>query len=157
MIIDPLATNIVFKKGCCRVNSNNSKRLIRNIETLLHDNSYVTKESFVYLLAMNFPEDREKVISNKESLLGNNDKSLQIDMVKTTYETPEFDAKKLYYYLELLAFASAQFESSIGQNALETLLSIDFYEYKVITQLFLATKHHKWQFTLLQEQRFEIT
>ena len=48
----------------------------------------------------------------------------------------------------MLHYASAQYESSIRQNALEILLSIDFMNKKVITQLFLATNHHKWQFTL---------
>ena len=51
-------------------------------------------------------------------------------------------------YNQLLDFASENYESSIRQNALEALLSIDFMNKKVITQLFLATNHHKWQFTL---------
>ena len=117
-------------------------------ETLLHDNSYVTNEIALVYLCMNFPEDREKYLFQTRRLLGNNDKSLRITWLKLAYETPEFDAQKLDYYLELLHYASAQYESSIRQNALETLLSIDFMNTKVITQLFLATKHHKWQFTL---------
>lgn len=117
-------------------------------ETLLDDNSYVTNEIALVYLCMNFPEDREKYLFQTRRLLGNNDKSLRITWLKLAYETPEFDAQKLDYYLELLHYASAQYESSIRQNALETLLSIDFMNTKVITQLFLATKHHKWQFTL---------
>ncbi|UGS22187.1 M1 family metallopeptidase [Flavobacterium cyclinae] len=117
-------------------------------ETLLDDNSYVTNEIALVYLCMNFPADREKYLFQTRRLLGNNDKSLRITWLKLAYETPEFDAQKLDYYLELLHYASAQYESSIRQNALETLLSIDFMNTKVITQLFLATKHHKWQFTL---------
>lgn len=117
-------------------------------ETLLDDNSYVTNEIALVYLCMNFPEDREKYLFQTRRLLGNNDKSLRITWLKLAYETPEFDAQKLDYYLELLHYASAQYESSIRQNALETLLSIDFMNTKVITQLFLATHHHKWQFTL---------
>jgi aminopeptidase N len=117
-------------------------------ESLLNDNSYVTKEIALVNLCTNFPEEREKYLFQMRRLIGNNDKSLRITWLKLAYETPEFESQRLDFYLELLHYASAQYESSIRQNALETLLSIDFLNKKVITQLFLATKHHKWQFTL---------
>jgi len=117
-------------------------------ESLLNDNSYVTKEIALVNLCTNFPEEREKYLFQMRRLIGNNDKSLRITWLKLAYETPEFESQRLDFYLELLHYASAQYESSIRQNALETLFSIDFLNKKVITQLFLATKHHKWQFTL---------
>ncbi|MQP52838.1 MULTISPECIES: M1 family metallopeptidase [unclassified Flavobacterium] len=117
-------------------------------ESLLNDNSYVTKEIALVNLCTNFPEEREKYLFQMRRLIGNNDKSLRITWLKLAYETPEFENQRLDFYLELLHYASAQYESSIRQNALETLLSIDFMNKKVITQLFLATQHHKWQFTL---------
>jgi aminopeptidase N len=117
-------------------------------ESLLNDNSYVTKEIALVNLCTNFPEEREKYLFQTKRLIGNNDKSLRITWLKLAYETPAFETQRLDFYLELLHYASAQYESSIRQNALETLLSIDFMNKKVITQLFLATKHHKWQFTL---------
>ncbi|WP_445717446.1 M1 family metallopeptidase [Flavobacterium sp.] len=117
-------------------------------ESLLNDNSYVTKEIALVNLCTNFPEEREKYLFQMRRLIGNNDKSLRITWLKLAYETPKFENQRLDFYLELLHYASAQYESSIRQNALETLLSIDFMNKKVITQLFLASKHHKWQFTL---------
>ena len=117
-------------------------------ETLLNDNSYQTKEIALVNLCTNFPEDREKYLFQTRYLKGNNDKSFRITWLKLAYETPEFETQRIDFYLELLHYASAQYESSIRQNALEILLSIDFMNKKVITQLFLATNHHKWQFTL---------
>lgn len=117
-------------------------------ETLLEDSSYQTKEIALVNLCENFPEDREKYLFQTRRLIGNNDKSFRITWLKLAYETPVFETQRLDFYLELLHYASAQYESSIRQNALEMLLSIDFMNKKVITQLFLATNHHKWQFTL---------
>ena len=117
-------------------------------ETLLNDNSYQTKEIALVNLCTNFPEDREKYLFQTRYLKGNNDKSFRITWLKLAYETPELETQRIDFYLELLHYASAQYESSIRQNALEILLSIDFMNKKVITQLFLATNHHKWQFTL---------
>lgn len=117
-------------------------------ETLLEDNSYQTKEIALVNLCKNFPEDREKYLFQTRRLIGNNDKSFRITWLKLAYETPELETQRLDFYLELLHYASSQYESSIRQNALEILLSIDFMNKKLITQLFLATNHHKWQFTL---------
>lgn len=117
-------------------------------ETLLNDNSYQTKEIALVNLCINFPEDREKYLFQIRRLIGNNDKSLRITWLRLAYDTPAFETQRLDFYLELLHYASAHYESSIRQNALEALLSIDFMNEKVITQLFLATNHHKWQFTL---------
>ena len=117
-------------------------------ETLLDDSSYQTKEIALINLCTNFPEDREKYLFQTRYLKGNNDKSLRITWLKLAYETPALETQRLDFYLELLHYASSQYESSVRQNALELLLSIDFMNEKVITQLFLATNHHKWQFTL---------
>lgn len=117
-------------------------------ETLLEDSSYQTKEIALVNLCTNFPEDREKYLFQTRYLKGNNDKSLRITWLKLAYETPALETQRLDFYLELLHYASSQYESSVRQNALELLLSIDFMNEKVITQLFLATNHHKWQFTL---------
>ncbi|WP_445715736.1 M1 family metallopeptidase [Flavobacterium sp.] len=117
-------------------------------ETLLEDYSYQTKEIGLINLWKNFPEDREKYLFKTRRLIGNNDKNIRIAWLYLAYFTPEFENQRLDFYLELLHYASSQYESSVRQNALETLLSIDFMNKKVITQLFLATKHHKWQFTL---------
>lgn len=117
-------------------------------ETLLDDSSYQTKEIALVNLCTNFPEDREKYLFQTRYLKGNNDKSLRITWLKLAYETPALETQRLDFYLELLHYASSQYESSVRQNALELLLSIDFMNEKVITQLFLATNHHKWQFTL---------
>jgi aminopeptidase N len=144
-----LATNdVVVRRAVAESTAVIPEAFKLQYESLLNDNSYVTKEIALVNLCTNFPEEREKYLFQTRRLIGNNDKSLRITWLKLAYETPAFENQSLDFYLELLHYASAQYESSIRQNALETLLSIDFMNKKVITQLFLATKHHKWQFTL---------
>ena len=144
-----LATNdILVRRAVVESTPVISEAFKSQYETLLNDNSYQTKEIALVNLCTNFPEDREKYLFQTRYLKGNNDKSFRITWLKLAYETPELETQRIDFYLELLHYASAQYESSIRQNALEILLSIDFMNKKVITQLFLATNHHKWQFTL---------
>src|SRR5574343_158007 len=86
-------------------------------ETLLDDSSYQTKEIALVNLCTNFPEDREKYLFQTRYLKGNNDKSLRITWLKLAYETPELETQRLDFYLELLHYASSQYESSVRQNA----------------------------------------
>lgn len=116
-------------------------------ETFLDDASYKTKEIALINLCKNFPEDKENYLFQIRRLKGNNDKSLRMTWLKLAYDAPEFETQRIDFYLELLHYTSVEYESSIRQNALEALLSIDFMSQKVIRQLFLATTHHKWQFT----------
>lgn len=116
-------------------------------ETFLEDDSYQTKEIALLNLCKNFPEEKEEYLFLTRRLKGNNDKSLEITWHKLAYNTPEYEAQRWDYYLMLLHYASSQYESSVRQNALEALLTLDVKSDRFIEQLFLATQHHKWQFT----------
>lgn len=117
-------------------------------ETLLNDNSYQTKEIALINLCESFPEEVEKYLKQTKGIEGNNDKSLKLTWLKLKIlkgQNSRFDQENSID--ELLKYASVDFESSIRQNALETLLAVNYENPKVIEALFLATNHHKWQFT----------
>jgi aminopeptidase N len=117
-------------------------------ETLLNDNSYQTKEIALINLCESFPEEVEKYLKQTKGIEGNNDKSLKLTWLKLKIlkgQNSRFDQEVSID--ELLKYASVDFESSIRQNALETLLEVNYENPKVIEALFLATNHHKWQFT----------
>lgn len=117
-------------------------------ETLLNDNSYQTKEIALVNLCESFPEEVEKYLEQTKGIEGNNDKSLKLTWLKLKIlkgQNSRFDQENIID--ELLQYASVDFESSIRQNALETLLGVNYENPKVIEALFLATNHHKWQFT----------
>ena len=117
-------------------------------ETLLNDNSYQMKEIALINLCESFPEEVEKYLKQTKGIEGNNDKSLKLTWLKLKIlkgQNSRFDQENSID--ELLKYASVDFESSIRQNALETLLVVNYENPKVIEALFLATNHHKWQFT----------
>ncbi|WP_396161611.1 M1 family metallopeptidase [Flavobacterium sp.] len=117
-------------------------------ETLLNDNSYQTKEIALINLCESFPEEVEKYLKQTKGIEGNNDKSLKLTWLKLKIlkgQNSRFDQENSID--ELLKYASVDFESSIRQNALDTLLEVNYENPKVIEALFLATNHHKWQFT----------
>jgi aminopeptidase N len=117
-------------------------------ETLLNDDSYQTKEIALINLCESFPDEVEKYLKQTKGIEGNNDKSLKLTWLKLKIlkgQNSRFDQEVSID--ELLKYASVDFESSIRQNALETLLEVNYENPKVIEALFLATNHHKWQFT----------
>jgi aminopeptidase N len=126
----------------------------KDYETLLQDDSYETKEIALINLCQSFPENVEYYLEQTKGIEGNNDKSLKLTWLKLKLvngQNSENEQKQLLK--ELLKYASADYESSIRQNALEILLEVNFDNPKVIEALFLATNHHKWQFTKFAREK----
>lgn len=118
-------------------------------ETLLADESYLTKEIALTNLCVNFPEDRFRYLEKTKAIIGNNDKSFRLTWLALAMNTIGFSASTSNnFYNELVDFASPNYESSVRQNALELLLQLHPNDEKIIELLFKATVHHKWQFTL---------
>lgn len=118
-------------------------------ETLLNDTSYKTKEIALSNLWNNFPEERLKYLAQTKAIEGNNDKSFKLTWLALAINTEKLsENEKNASYRQLLDFASANYESSVRQNALEVLIQTNPDDEKVIALLFQATIHHKWQFTL---------
>jgi aminopeptidase N len=116
-------------------------------ETFLDDASYQTKEIALVNLCKNFPEDREKYLTQTKNIIGNNDKSFRISWLSLAIISEKDKVAKNLMYKELLEYSSTNYESSIRQNALEVLLKLYPNDENVIASLFQATTHHKWQFT----------
>jgi aminopeptidase N len=123
-------------------------------ETLLHDDSYETKEIALINLCQSFPENVEYYLEQTKGIEGNNDKSLKLTWLKLKLVNGQNSGNEQKQLLEeLLKYASADYESSIRQNALEILLEVNFDNPKVIEALFLATNHHKWQFSKFAKEK----
>lgn len=126
----------------------------KQYETFLDDASYQTREIALVNLSANFPNEVNRFLDKLNNQIGNNDKSLRITWLKTTItkgEISEFKQKECID--ELLKYASEAYESSIRENALDILISVNRNNPKVIQSLFLATTHHKWQFTKFSREK----
>jgi aminopeptidase N len=117
-------------------------------ETLLEDKSYDTKEIAFVNLWNSFPNDRTKYLNLLSKWQGNNDKSTRILYLSYTLMSDfKNDNEKKEAYLELSNYTSPKYESSIRQNAFETLFSFKTEDEYVFKNLVNATTHIKWQFT----------
>ncbi len=113
----------------------------------LNDDSYQTKEITLLNLCKNFPEDKAKYLKRMHELVGNNDKSFRISWLALAIGSESYEYIRNQLYAELLDYSTANYESSVRQNALEVLLKLYPNDDNVIASLFQATTHHKWQFT----------
>lgn len=116
-----------------------------DFETLLHDNSYDTKEIAFMSLWKNFPESRTDYLAIAKDWNGNNDKSLRILFLTFSIENESQNHE--LFYKELVSYSSSNYESSIRQNALVSLLTINPTDPMVLKSLVNATTHYKWQFS----------
>lgn len=118
-------------------------------ESLLKDASYKTKEIALINLCENFPDNANSYLEQTKNIIGNNDFSFKITWLKLYYlngDNTQFERNDII--TQLIAFTHVNFESAVRQNALEALLDLDPHNEKVIEALFLASQHHKWQFTM---------
>lgn len=123
-------------------------------ETLLLDDSYITKEIALNHLCDNFPEERLRYLDQTKGIVGNNDMSFRLNWLALAINSENASEQvKNSSYNQLVAFASDKYESSVRQNALELLLQLNPNDEQVIELLFKATVHHKWQFTKFAREK----
>ncbi|RXR32216.1 M1 family peptidase [Flavobacterium piscinae] len=118
-------------------------------ETLLNDDSYITKEIALGTLWRLFPERQEHYLNLSKDWIGFNDKNLRILWLTLALLSEGYEVlNKVKFYDELFDFSSSKYESSIRQNALTNLLYLNPNDQNILRNLVNATTHHKWQFTL---------
>ncbi len=126
-------------------------------ESLLNDNSYYTKEVALSSLWESFPEEREKYLEIAKNCEGNNDKSLRIQYLTLSQSSKVLAADdKEYGYKELQNYTSSNFESSIRQNAIDAILSINSKDEIMLKNLINAMSHFKWQFSKYAKDQIRV-
>lgn len=115
-------------------------------ETLLSDKSYETQEIALFNLWDQFPEQRQRYIDLSKNWIGFNDKNLKLLHLSLAYVTSNNPKEKIKIYQELLSYTSTNYDSTLQQNALEKLLSLEFYTEDVMRSLAYGTGNHRWQF-----------
>lgn len=115
--------------------------------SLLDDNSYITREIALNVLCSKFPERQTEFLEKSKNWVGFSDKNLRVLWLTLAYSAKDYKPEhKPDFYAELLQYASPRYESSLRQNALNSLLYIGKQDPIVMENLVNATQHHKWQF-----------
>lgn len=125
-------------------------------ESLLMDESYITNEIALNTLWRLFPDRQQEYLNVTKKYVGFNDKNLRILWLTLALMTKDFELdNKVMYYDELLSYASAKYESSIRQNAINYLLYLNPNDTNIFKPLVNAATHHKWQFTLFARNQIK--
>jgi aminopeptidase N len=118
----------------------------KQFETLLNDESYLTKEIALFRLWSNFPDERNRYINlfQNENGLNYNLKIAHLTLQLVSQQVGLDEKQNAIQELEQLT--KAPYESGVRQNALETLINFKLISNSVLTSLIDASIHHKWRF-----------
>ncbi|MCR5862374.1 M1 family metallopeptidase [Flavobacterium sp. J372] len=140
--------NLKQRQAVARTVTTIPPEFVNEYITLLDDNSYITREVALNVLCSKFPERQPEFLEKSKTWVGFNDKNLRILWLTLAYSAKDYKPEqKPDFYAELLQYASPRYESTIRQNALNSLLYIGKQDPIVMENLVNATTHHKWQFS----------
>lgn len=118
-------------------------------ESLLDDNSYDTREIVFTHLWNSFPDERNRYLVKAQNWVGTNDKSSRIVylLYSLVYDKSDAGIDKDLNYKELQSYTSANYESSIRQNAFDAILQLNPKNEIVLKNLINGMTHFKWRFS----------
>ncbi|TVZ14042.1 M1 family metallopeptidase [Maribacter sp. MAR_2009_72] len=116
-------------------------------ESMLTDDSYVTKETVFYKLWVEFPEKRSKYLNILKDEIGLPSKNIRTLWLALAMVTPSYNlVKKSGYLKELKSYTSSRYNTEVRQNAFMYLSNLKVLEGEALENLIKATNHHSWQF-----------
>ena len=128
-----------------------------DFETLLYDNSYITKEISLSTFWSQFPDDQKRILDTSEDWMGFNDKNLRILWLTLALGTKEYQLdSKAKFYDELLSYCNPEFETSVRQNAIENLLFINNKDQNILPNLVNAMTSFRWQFSKFSKDKIRL-
>ena len=117
------------------------------MESLLKDKSYITKEAALYRLWTDFPQNRSKYLNETDGITGFPNKNIRLLWLTLALVTPEYnpDSKALYFD-ELSGYTGAEHHFETRLIAFEYLKNIGGFTDIVLKNLVDACNHHVWHF-----------
>jgi len=128
-----------------------------NYESLLTDKSYITIESALYNLWVNFPKKRVDYLNQTKAIVGFNDKNVRLLWLVLALSTPEYDdANKQLYFDELVSYTSADYGFEVRQGAFSYLNALQVFTERAILNLIDASHHYNWRFKSFAKNLLEV-
>lgn len=116
-------------------------------ESLLKDKSYLTIETALYNLWVNFPMDRAKYLRQTSSIYGFSDYNVKLLWLVLHLNTIEYQPdKKQAVFEELRTYTDPKYSFEVRMNAFNYLKLINGFDDISIKNLMQAKKHHNWRF-----------
>ncbi|MFD1061987.1 M1 family metallopeptidase [Winogradskyella litorisediminis] len=115
-------------------------------ESFLDDKSYITIESALYNLWLNFPSARSRYLSKTRNIQGFSDKNVRLLWLVLHLNTPEFQTDKKQEILnELKSYTNPEHNFQLRINAFNYLDLIGACDDDCKNNLEQATTHHNWR------------
>jgi aminopeptidase N len=132
------------------------KELKADYESLLNDKSYITIESALYNLWINFPEDRIKYLVKTKDIIGFNDKNVRLLWLVLALNTIEYQPENNdRFYKELLSYTDASQNFELRMKAFDYLALVGLCETDCKNNLKQAIKHHNWRMSKFAKDMLE--
>jgi len=124
-----------------------AKELQTEYESLLQDDSYVTMESALYQLWMQFPEKRTEYLNKTKRIEGFQNKNIRqlwlaLALLTEGYDNPE----KENYVSELKYYTSPDYSFEIREKAFDYVNELQLWDTQTLKNLVEATVHPTWRF-----------
>jgi aminopeptidase N len=120
---------------------------LSDYQSLLSDQSFITKEIVLNNLIKNHPEKTNEYLESTKKI-SLNDTNFRIFWLSKAIKNSIFEPEnQLRFRSELFEYANSKYESSVRQIAISSLLNFDAENPMVLQHLVNATTHYKWQFS----------
>ncbi|WP_340198494.1 M1 family metallopeptidase [Ascidiimonas sp. W6] len=121
--------------------------LKESFEGLLEDKSYMTRESALFKLWVNFPEDRSRYLEITKDMIGFNNKNIRTLWLALALGTPDYNSHSTpIYYKELSKYTNQYYHFEVRQNAFTYLYQLQMISDLSLKDLIKAGTHPVWQF-----------
>lgn len=141
-----LATNDVKVRQAVAVTLKEIPESFRpKYETLLNDDSYITKEVALFNLWTNFEDQRKNYIALSENWVGLDGRNLEILHHSLSFITHDNEQQQVRDYYALLKLSGTNYDAITRQNALEKLLNFELYTKDVFKSLAYGSAHFRWR------------
>jgi aminopeptidase N len=115
--------------------------------SLLQDKSYVTVESALYQLWINYPPDRADYLNKTKGIIGLPSKNVRLLWLTLAILTNGYEAQNTkHYFDELSGYTRASYAMEVRQGAFQYLKEAFGFTDQNLLDLMQATTHYSWQF-----------
>ena len=149
--------DIKLRQAAAQYLSTIPSELKTEYELLLNDKSYITIETALFNLWINFPQERKKYLDKTKGIQGFSDKNIRILWLALTLVSSDFEDKNIRKaYSELTDYTSPKYGFEIRQNAFQYLNEIKACNYDCQENLKQATKHPNWRFSKFAKEMLKV-
>jgi aminopeptidase N len=140
------------------------KEFQKEYESLLNDDSYVTMETALYQLWMQFPEKRTEYLNKTKGIEGFQNKNIRQLWLTLALITEDYEnSEKENYLKELKNYTSTDYSFEIREKAFEYVNELQLWDLETLKNLVEACVHPTWRFSkpskemlsnLLQDKKY---